>query len=87
LASIVESSEDGILSRDLGEKITSWNAGASRLFGYTADEIVGQPISILIPPERRDEEPQILERIMRGEQIEHFETVRVSKNGNQFRFH
>ena len=81
LAAIVESSDDAIISKDLTGVITSWNAGAERLFGYTSQEAIGQPIMMLIPPERLDEEPDILERIRRGESIEHYETVRRRKDG------
>ena len=81
LAAIVESSSDAIVSKDLNGIIISWNDGAERLFGYAADEVIGQPITILIPPERRDEEPVILSRIRAGEQLHHFETVRRCKNG------
>ena len=77
LAAIVESSEDAIVSKTLDGVIRSWNAGAERLFGYTAEEAVGQPITLIIPPERQDEEREILARLRRGERIEHFETVRV----------
>ena len=83
LAAIVESSDDAIVSKTLQSIILSWNKGAERLFGYSADEAIGQPITMLIPPDRRDEEQQILERIIRGERIEHFETVRVSKDGTR----
>ena len=83
LAAIVESSDDAIVSKTLQSIILSWNKGAERLFGYSALEAVGQPITILIPPERRVEEQQILERIIRGERIEHFETVRVCKDGRR----
>jgi PAS domain S-box-containing protein len=81
LAAIVESSDDAIVSKDLNGVIMSWNAGAERVFGYTADEAIGQPITILIPPERLDEEPEILGRIRQGERIDHFETVRQRKDG------
>ena len=81
LAAIVESSEDAIVSKDLNGVIASWNKGAERIFGYTATEAIGQPISMLIPPERQDEEPDILGRIRRGERIVHFETVRRRKDG------
>ena len=81
LAAIVESSDDAIVSKTLQSVILSWNHGAERLFGYTAEEAVGQPITMLIPPDRLGEEEHILERIVRGERIEHFETVRVSKDG------
>jgi PAS domain S-box-containing protein len=82
LAAIVESSEDAILSKDLNAIITSWNQAAEKLFGYTAEEAVGKPITILIPPNRHDEEPAILERIRRGERVEHYETVRQRKDGS-----
>jgi PAS domain S-box-containing protein len=82
LAAIVESSEDAIISKDLNGVITSWNSGAQRLFGYTAEEAIGKSVTILIPPERLHEEPHILGRIRRGERIEHYETVRRSKDGN-----
>ena len=81
LASIVESSEDAIISKTLDGTITSWNRGAQRLYGYSADETVGQPITIIVPPDRPDEIPEILERLRRGETVEHFETVRVTKGG------
>lgn len=81
LASIVESSDDAIISKDLNGVIMSWNAGAERIFGYTADEAIGQPVTMLMPPERVDEEPGILERIRRGESIEHYETIRRRKDG------
>jgi PAS domain S-box-containing protein len=82
LAAIVESSDDAIVSKDLDGIITSWNAGAERIFGFTAAEAVGQPITIVIPHDRLDEERTILTRIRRGERIEHFETVRQRKNGS-----
>ena len=82
IASIVESSDDAIISKDLDGVITSWNNGAERIFGYTADEVVGKPVTILIPPDRLDEEPTILERIRRGQRVEHYETVRKRKNGS-----
>jgi PAS domain S-box-containing protein len=81
-ASIVESSEDAIVSKDTGGIITTWNKGAERLFGYTSDEIVGKPVTILFPPDRHEEERTILERINRGERIEHYETVRRRKDGS-----
>jgi PAS domain S-box-containing protein len=80
LAAIVQSSEDAIISKDLTGRIMSWNAGATRLFGYSADEAVGRPISMLIPPDRLSEEPDILQRLRRGERVEHFETVRMTKD-------
>jgi PAS domain-containing protein len=81
LAAIVDSSDDAIVSKTLDGVITSWNAGAERLFGYTAKEAVGQHISLVIPPNRRHEETIILERLRRGERIDHFDTVRVHKDG------
>ncbi|MFE0752434.1 PAS domain S-box protein [Inquilinus sp. NPDC058860] len=82
LAAIVESSTDAIVSKDLDGVITSWNQGARRLFGYTAEEAVGRPITIVIPEDRLDEEPEILARIRRGERVEDFETVRRRKDGS-----
>jgi PAS domain S-box-containing protein len=83
IAAIVDSSDDAIISKDLNGIITSWNKGAERVFGYTSDEAVGKPVTILIPPERHDEEPAILERVRRGERIEHYETVRMRKHGSR----
>src|SRR3984957_7296242 len=80
LAAIVDSSEDAIVSKTLEGIITSWNAGAERLFGYTASEAVGQHISLIIPDDRRNEETVIIGRIKQGQRIEHFDTVRVHKN-------
>jgi len=80
-ASIVESNEDAIVSKTLDGIIRSWNAGAERLFEYTADEAVGQPITLIIPHDRLDEEREILTRIRRGERIDHLETVRRRKHG------
>jgi PAS domain S-box-containing protein len=81
LAAIVESSDDAIVSKDLNGIITSWNQGAERLFGYTADEAVGRSITMLIPPDRLGEEDVVLSRIRRGERVEHFETIRWRKDG------
>ncbi|HWL73374.1 MAG TPA: PAS domain S-box protein, partial [Burkholderiaceae bacterium] len=83
LAAIIESSEDAILSKTLEGRITSWNAGAERIFGYTSDEAVGQPITMLIPPERLAEEQHILQRLRQRERVEHFETVRCTKDGRR----
>jgi PAS domain S-box-containing protein len=82
LASIIESSDDAIVSKNLDGIVTSWNTGAERIFGYTAEEAIGQPITIVIPQDRHDEERMILTRIRRGERIEHFETVRQRKHGS-----
>jgi PAS domain S-box-containing protein len=82
LAAIVESSEDAIISKDLNGIIASWNQAAERIFGYTTDEAVGKHITILIPPDRHDEEVSILARIQRGERVEHYETVRQRKDGS-----
>ncbi|HEX3505192.1 MAG TPA: PAS domain S-box protein [Xanthobacteraceae bacterium] len=81
LAAIVESSDDAIISKDLHGIILSWNRGAERIYGYTADEVIGKPVTVLMPPDRVDEEPGILARICRGERIEHYETIRRRKNG------
>jgi len=83
LAAIVESSDDAIISKTLDSRIQSWNAGAMRLFGYKAEEMIGKPITIIIPPELQQEERQILEKLKRGERIDHFETVRVTKDGRR----
>ena len=83
LASIVESSDDAIVSKTTDGIIQSWNAAAERLFGYSAAEAIGRPITIIIPPDRQDEEKEILRRIRAGERVDHFETVRVRKNGEQ----
>jgi PAS domain S-box-containing protein len=82
LAAIVSSSEDAILSKDLDGIITSWNAAAERIYGYSAQEIVGQPVTLLFPPDRSDEFRQIMERIRRGERVEHYETMRMRKDGS-----
>ena len=82
LASIVESSDDAIISKGLDGIITSWNRGAERLFGYTAEEVIGKPVTILIPEDRMNEEPEILDRIRRGERIDHYDTVRRRKDGS-----
>jgi len=83
LASIVDSSDDAIVSKTLDGVITSWNAGAERLFGYTAKEAIGQPIWMIIPLDRRDEETRILERLSQGERIDHFDTIRLRKDGTK----
>ena len=83
LAAIVDSSDDAIVSKSLDGIITSWNEGAERLFGYLPEEAIGQHISLIIPADRRGEEKMIIERIRRGERVEHFDTVRVRKDGTQ----
>ena len=84
LAAIIETSEDAVISKNLDGIIMSWNSGAERMFGYTAAEAIGRPVTMLIPPERIDEEPGILARIRRGERIEHYDTVRRHKDGSTF---
>jgi PAS domain S-box-containing protein len=81
LKAIVESSDDAIVSKDLNGMITSWNAGAQRIFGYTPNEVLGKSVTILIPPERLNEEPGILQRIRNGERVDHYETIRRRKDG------
>jgi PAS domain S-box-containing protein len=81
LAAIVDSSDDAIVSKDLNGIIMSWNPGAERIFGYRAEEAIGQPITLIIPPERRAEEEEVLARLRRGERTHHFETVRWTKQG------
>ena len=80
LAAIVTSSDDAIIGKTLDGIITSWNAGAERVFGYTPAEAVGQPMLMLFPPDRVDEEPHMLARVARGQSVRHFETVRVRKD-------
>ena len=82
LAAIVENSDDAILTKDLDGIITSWNGGAQRLFGYRAEEVIGKPVTILIPPDRVDEEPRILAAIRAGQRVDHYETVRRRKDGS-----
>ncbi len=83
LSAIVDSSDDAIVSKDLNGIVMSWNNAAERLFGYTAAEAVGQSITLIIPPDRIDEESRILERLRRGEPIDHFETIRMRKDGKR----
>jgi len=83
LSAIVDSSDDAIISKDLNGVITSWNKSAERLFGYMPSEAVGRPITMLIPPDRLDEEPKILDRLKHGERVDHFETIRVRKDGSR----
>src|SRR3546814_13604472 len=82
LAAIIEASDDAILTKDLEGTITSWNRGAERLFGYRAPEIIGKPVTILLPDDRQDEEASILARLRRGEHVRHYETVRRCKDGS-----
>ncbi|WP_449397235.1 PAS domain S-box protein, partial [Devosia riboflavina] len=82
LAAIIEGSEDAIVSKNLNGIIQTWNAGASRLFGYSADEVIGKSVTILIPPDRLEEEPMILAQIHMGKRVEHFETKRRRKDGS-----
>ncbi len=81
LAAIITSSDDAIISKDLNGIVRSWNQSAQRIFGYTAEEMIGKSITVLFPPDRLDEEPRILERLKRGERVDHFETVRMRKDG------
>ncbi len=81
LSSLVETSEDAIITKDLNGIITSWNKGAERVFGYEADEVIGKSISLLVPEDRPNEEPSILERLRKGQRIKHYETVRRRKDG------
>jgi two-component system sensor histidine kinase VicK len=83
LSAIIDSSEDAIISKTTEGVVTTWNSSAERTFGYTSDEMVGEPIIKLLPPERLDEEPMILARLRNGERVEHFETVRVTKFGKK----
>src|SRR5262245_34034709 len=83
LAAIVASSEDAIVSKTLDGRILTWNAGAERLFGYSAIEAVGSLITLIIPPEMWDEESEILSRLTRGQRIEHYETIRMNKQGQR----
>src|SRR5262249_26300193 len=81
LAAIVDSSDDAIIGKSLRGVITSWNKGAERIFGYTAEEAIGRPKTIVFPPERLYEEEDILRRLVRGERMDHFESVRLTKDG------
>jgi len=83
LAAIVSTSDDAIVSKTLEGKVTSWNTAATKIFGYDASEMVGQPIFRIIPPELHDEEKQILMRLQRGERIQHYETTRIAKDGHR----
>ena len=84
LAAIIESADDAIISKTLDGIITSWNEGAERIFGYAPEEAVGMPVTILIPQDHQDEEPAILARLREGQRLEHYETVRVRKDGTLF---
>ena len=81
LSALVGSADDAIISKTLNGIVTSWNQGAEKIFGYRADEMIGQPVTKLIPPDHPNEEPRILERLRRGERIEHYETQRLRKDG------
>jgi len=83
LAAIVQSSDDAIVSKDLNGTVTSWNLAAEKMFGYTAQEMIGKPITTIIPPELRSDEGMILGKIRRGEKVDHYETERVTKNGRR----
>src|SRR2546428_3666787 len=83
LAAIVESSDDAIIGKTLDGTIISWNPGAERIYGYRDEEVIGRPISILVPPDHSDELPPIFERLRRGERIDHYRTVRVHKDGKR----
>jgi PAS domain S-box-containing protein len=83
LASIIDSSEDAIIAKGLDGTITAWNRGAERIYGYTAEEIVGKNITLLVPSDRPDEIPEILRKVARGESIEHYESMRLTKDGRR----
>lgn len=83
LAAIVESSDDAIIAKDLNGIITAWNGSAERIFGYRENEVLGKPITVLIPPELQAQEADILHRLRSGERVEHFETVRITKGGER----
>src|SRR5262245_13078098 len=82
LAALVESSDDAIVSKDLHSIITSWNRAAERMFGYTAEEAIGQSMHIVMPDDRKSEEAGVVARISRGETVNHFETIRQRKDGS-----
>src|SRR5438477_12916387 len=81
LASVIEESDDAIITKTLEGIITSWNKAAQRIFGYSANEVIGKSVAILIPPEMPNEEPEILEGLKKGERFDHYETVRIGKDG------
>jgi PAS domain S-box-containing protein len=82
-AAIVQSTDDAVIAKDLNGAITNWNPGAEKLYGYKAEEVIGKPVSILIPSDRPDEEPAILAKLRRGERIDHYETIRIAKDGTR----
>ena len=82
LAAIIASSDDAIVSKDLNGTVMSWNASAERIFGYTADEMIGRSIRLIIPADRQGEEDEVLARVRSGERVEHFDTVRRRKDGS-----
>ena len=83
LVAIIDSSEDAIISKDLGSRVMSWNKAAERMFGYTEKEMIGQLIHILIPEDRRSEEDEIISSLSQGKRIEHYETIRRTKYGKE----
>src|SRR5688572_13585154 len=83
LAAIIESSDDAIISKDLSGRITSWNKAAERMFGYTETETIGQSIYLLIPEDRKSEEEMIISHLKRGQRIDHYETIRRTKSGEE----
>lgn len=83
LAAIVDSTDDAVIGKTMDGTVVSWNPGAERLYGYAPHEIVGKPISILMPPERPDEFPSIMNRLRRGERVDHYETIRITKDGRR----
>src|SRR6478609_2826474 len=82
LAAIVDSCDDAIIGMTLDGTITSWNKAAEKIFGYSVEETVGRNIAMLIPPDREDEEPRLLDRVSRGEKVEHYESIRRRKDGS-----
>src|SRR3954463_15235039 len=82
LSAIINSSDDAIITKDLNGIVTSWNQSAERMFGYTAEEMIGKPILRLIPDDRKEEEPAILRRLRNGDRVDHFETKRRHKDGH-----
>ena len=82
LASIVDSSDDGIIGKTPDGIVTSWNRGAERVYGYSAEEMIGRPVTIILPPGRPDDMQGILARVRRGERVEHYETARQRRDGD-----